>query len=80
LKEFDDLVEDSLLYNRLMLVIACTQIECGYIEPRVADEANSSLSTKQRMYQLELTGAHRKKARTELRKLGADIEEFRDML
>ncbi len=79
LKEFDYLAEDSLMYPRLMLVIACTQIECGYIEPRIADEAIECLPTMKRTYQLELAGAQRKKALSELNKLREEIEEFRDI-
>ncbi|MCA9130541.1 MAG: hypothetical protein KDB22_25810 [Planctomycetales bacterium] len=79
LKEFDYLAEDSQLYPRLMLVLACTQIECGYIESAVADEALNCIPTMERVYKLDLKGAQQKKALRELRKLREEIEQFRDM-
>lgn len=79
LKEFDYLAEDTVMYPQLMLVLACVQIECGYIEPRVADEALDCIPIVERMYQLKLEGAQRKKANRELQKLSEDIIEFRDV-
>lgn len=79
LKEFDHLAEDPVMYPQLMLVLASTQIECGYIEPRVADEALDCIPTMERMYQIKLEGARRKKANRELQRLLEDIIEFRDV-
>jgi hypothetical protein len=79
MKEFDYLAEDSQLYPRFMLVLACTQIECGYIEPGVADEALDCMPTMERVYQLDLKGTQLKKALRELQKLREEIEEFRDL-
>lgn len=79
LKEFDYLAEDSGMYPQLMLVLACIQIECGYIEPRVADEALDCIPIMERMYQLNLEGAQRKKANRELQDLREEITEFRDV-
>lgn len=79
LKEFDELAEDSETYPQLMLVLACTQIECGFIEPAVADEALKCMPTVERMYELKLEGIQRKRANRELQKLREDITEFRDL-
>ncbi len=76
LKEFDDLSEDVSISSRLMLVLACVQIECGFLEKWVATDALSCFSGVECDFRLEFAAARQRTAVKELRMLREEIEGF----
>ena len=76
LKEFDELSEDVSISSRFMLVLACLQIECGYLEEWVAADALVCFPAVERDFRIEFAAASQRKAIKELRMLREEIEEF----
>ena len=57
LKEFDELSEDVSISSRFMLVLACLQIECGYLEEWVAADALVCFPAVERDFRIEFAAA-----------------------